>query len=203
MYFTSTYSSVILFSPALLINSKNYGNFGLTFYWFCVNIFEVEKKRWQEQNEGSNRGRRKVERCSGITYEKIAFTRSLYLQMGCFLLWSCLTLCDPLDCSPPGCSVHGILQARIPEWVAIAFSRRSLDPGIKPTSHFSCLHWQVGFFFFFLPIVSPEKPCRWGIIAFSASVHKRESLTRDELLVITILLGLPWQSSDWDSTLPM
>ena len=32
---------------------------------------------------------------------------------------SCLTLCDSMDCSPPGCSVHGILQARILEWVAI------------------------------------------------------------------------------------
>ena len=36
---------------------------------------------------------------------------------------SCLTLCDPVDCSPPGFSVHGILQARILEWVAISFSR--------------------------------------------------------------------------------
>ena len=36
---------------------------------------------------------------------------------------SCLTLCNPVDCSPPGCSVHGILQARILEWVAISFSR--------------------------------------------------------------------------------
>ena len=35
----------------------------------------------------------------------------------------CLTLCDPMDCGPPGSSVHGILQARILEWVAIPFSR--------------------------------------------------------------------------------
>ena len=38
---------------------------------------------------------------------------------------SCLTLCDPRDCSLPGSSVHGILQARILEWVAILFSRES------------------------------------------------------------------------------
>ena len=38
---------------------------------------------------------------------------------------SCPTLCDPMDCSPPGSSVHGILQARILEWVAILFSRAS------------------------------------------------------------------------------
>ena len=42
--------------------------------------------------------------------------------------WSCLTLCDPVDCSPPGSSVHGVLQARILEWVAIPFSRGSSQP---------------------------------------------------------------------------
>ena len=41
---------------------------------------------------------------------------------------SCLTLCDPIDCGPPGSSVHGILQARILEWVAISFSRKSSRP---------------------------------------------------------------------------
>ena len=35
---------------------------------------------------------------------------------------SCLTLSDPMDCSPPGSSVHGIFQARVLEWCAIAFS---------------------------------------------------------------------------------
>ena len=38
------------------------------------------------------------------------------------------TLCQPMDCSPPGSSVHGIFQARILEWVAISFSRRSSQP---------------------------------------------------------------------------
>ena len=37
-------------------------------------------------------------------------------------LQSCPTLRDPMDCRPPGSSVHGIFQARVPEWVAIAFS---------------------------------------------------------------------------------
>ena len=41
---------------------------------------------------------------------------------------SCLTLCDPTDCNPPGSSVHGIFQARILEWVAISFSRGSSWP---------------------------------------------------------------------------
>ena len=35
---------------------------------------------------------------------------------------SCLTLCDPMDCSPPGSSVHGIFQAGVLEWGAVAFS---------------------------------------------------------------------------------
>ena len=38
---------------------------------------------------------------------------------------SCATLCDPMDCSPPGSSVHGIFQARVLDWVAISFSRVS------------------------------------------------------------------------------
>ena len=40
-------------------------------------------------------------------------------------LQSCLSLCDPMDCSWPGSSVHGILQARILEWVAVPSSRES------------------------------------------------------------------------------
>ena len=46
----------------------------------------------------------------------------------------CLTLCDPMDCSPLGSSVHEILRARILEWVAIPFSRDPPDPGTKPRS---------------------------------------------------------------------
>ena len=49
-------------------------------------------------------------------------------------LCSVPTLCDPVDCSPPGSSVHGILQARIVEWVAIPFSRGSSRPTIEPVS---------------------------------------------------------------------
>ena len=41
---------------------------------------------------------------------------------------SCLTLCNPMDCSLPGFSVHGILQARILEWVTISFYRGSSQP---------------------------------------------------------------------------
>ena len=47
---------------------------------------------------------------------------------------SCLTLCDYMDCSPPGSSVHGILQARKLKWVAIPFSKGFPDPRIKSRS---------------------------------------------------------------------
>ena len=47
---------------------------------------------------------------------------------------SCLTLYDPVDCSLPGFSVHGILQARILEWASILFSRDLPDLGIEPGS---------------------------------------------------------------------
>ena len=48
-----------------------------------------------------------------------------------------LTLCDPMNCSPPGFSVHGILQARILEWVAISFSRGSSQP--RDRTQVSCI----------------------------------------------------------------
>ena len=51
------------------------------------------------------------------------------LMVMCMLVaQSCPTLCDPMDCSPPGFSVYGISQARILEWVAISFSRGSSQP---------------------------------------------------------------------------
>jgi len=46
----------------------------------------------------------------------------------CLVAQSCLTFCDPFDCSPPGSSVHEILQARILEWVAMSSSRGSSQP---------------------------------------------------------------------------
>ena len=59
----------------------------------------------------------------------------------------CLTLCDPIDGSPPGSSVHGILQARILEWVAIPFSRGCSQP--RGWTQVSCI---AGIFF------TPEPP---------------------------------------------
>ena len=49
----------------------------------------------------------------------------------------CSTLCNPMNCSPPGSSVHGILQARILEWEAIPFSRGSSQP--RDQTSVSCI----------------------------------------------------------------
>ena len=70
--------------------------------------------------------------------------------------WACLTLCDSKDCSPPGCSVPGILRARILEWVAISFSRRSSHVGIKPVSPASSA--LAGVFFTAEPVGKPLNP---------------------------------------------
>ena len=48
-------------------------------------------------------------------------------------LHSVITFCNPMDCSPPSSSVHGI-QARIPEWVAMTFFRDRPNPGVEPRS---------------------------------------------------------------------
>ena len=55
----------------------------------------------------------------------VLFLFSVLCVCVCKLLQSCLTLCDPMDCTLPDSSVHGILQARILEWIAMPSSRGS------------------------------------------------------------------------------
>ena len=69
---------------------------------------------------------------------------------------SCPTLCDPMDCSLPGSSLHGIFQARILEWVAISLSRRSSQPrdwtqvSCIVGKHFTICSVRLGYLRFFL-----------------------------------------------------
>ena len=60
----------------------------------------------------------------------------------CLVVQACPTLCDPVDYSPPGSSIHGIFPARILEWVAISYSRVSSRPRDQ-THLLHLLHWQV------------------------------------------------------------
>ena len=80
-------------------------------------------------------------------------------------LQSCLTLCDSMDYSPPGSSVHGILPARILKWVAISFSRRSSWPRDRTCiSCVSCIGRQI------LYLLSHLGSFTWN--CFSADYHQ-------------------------------
>ena len=58
------------------------------------------------------------------SFRKEVFTECLSSEVAQL----CLTLHDPMDCGPPGSSIHGIFQARVLEWVAVSFSRGSSQP---------------------------------------------------------------------------
>ena len=103
-----------------------------TLLYILLNV--MWKPGWEE-NSGEN----------GYMYVALLFTWNYHNIVN--RLWnekpkvlvaqSCLTLCNPMDCSPPGSSVHGISQARILEWVAMPFSRGSSWP--RDRTHVSCI----------------------------------------------------------------
>ena len=85
----------------------------------------------------------------------IKYSRKAFVYMPACMLsyFSFVWLCDPMECSLPGSSVHRILQARLLEWVAMPSSRVSSQP--RDWTCFSCLlHWQAGS----LRLVPPGKP---------------------------------------------
>ena len=86
----------------------------------------------------------------------------------CVCVQSCLTLHNPMDCSPPGSSVHGILQARILEWVACPPLGDFPNPGIEPRS--PALQSDS------LPSEPPGKPS--GVL--ESGKHNRASFVRTE-----------------------
>ena len=105
--------------------------------------------------------------------------QNIYSQLSVFVdaatsLQSCPTLCDPIDSSPPGSPVPGILQARAPEWVAISFSNAwKWKVKVKSLSHVRLLAtpWtadyqappSMGFF--------QARVLEWDAIAFSVFVN--------------------------------
>ena len=83
---------------------------------------------------------------------------------------SCPTLCDPIDCSPPGSSVHGIPQARILEWLPFPSSGGLPDPGIKsgsPTLQAD-----------YLPSEPPEKPMKITVCVQLEQIMDKEILKK-------------------------
>ena len=100
-----------------------------------------------------------------------------------------LTLCDPIDCSPPGSSVCGILQASRLEWVPVPSSRGSPDPGTKPRS--PALQAD--------PLLSerPGKPKNTGVgrPSLLQGIFPTQELNLDLLLCRQILCHLSYQGS--------
>ena len=74
------------------------------------------------------KGRKKCSHFFQVTILLLFFYVYLKVKSESVVTQSCPTLCDPVDCSLPGSSIHGIFQARILEWVAISFSKGSSRP---------------------------------------------------------------------------
>ena len=121
------------------------------------------------------------------------------------MLQSCLTLCDPMDCSLSGSSVHGVLQARMLEWIAMPSSRESFPPRDgTPISYVFCIdkqglyHWyHLGMkdfistvsctsgFWWSLHLCTPSSSTPWGIMSiWSPQIQG------------TWLLLLPWAEQE-------
>ena len=79
---------------------------------------------------------------SPLGTRKVAQLHSLNRKVKVLVTQSCPTLCDSVDWSPPGSSVHRVLQERKLEWVAIPFLRRSSQPRDR-----TCVPWIAGGFF--------------------------------------------------------
>ena len=95
-----------------------------------------------------------------------------HLRVCAQLLQSCVTLCGPMDCSPPGFSVHGILQARVLEWVAMPSSRGSSQ--LRDLAQVSCI---AGGFFTTEP---PGKP----LLSLSVSLSSFQTCYGDSQSIL-------------------
>ena len=111
----------------------------------------------------------------------------------CLVTQSCPTLCDPMDCSPPGSSFHRIFQAKILEWVAISSSRGSSPR--RDRTRVSCL---ADVFF---TTESPGKPVIYlHICIISVSLYLCVYYDIFKLHHFCLLLGLWWQESEFSVT---
>ena len=123
-------SSVIPFSSCLQsLPALGSSPMSQLFAWGGQSTYSLFKKNFFYWN------RVDLQCCVSFGYTAKWFSHVLVTQL-------CLTLCDSMDCSPPGSSVYGILQARILEWVAISFSKESSWP-----SNRTCVSCIAGRFF--------------------------------------------------------
>ena len=114
-------------------------------YWICLLVLQVCVCMcvcvvWGEKLESSYPTVPTQSMSSRVPKTQLA-PIIIFLEWTLTVAQSCLILCDPMDCSPLGSSVHGILQARIPEWVAIPFSRGSF--WLRDQTQFACIGRQI------------------------------------------------------------
>ena len=115
-------------------------------------------------------------------------------MLNCF---SCLKLCDLMDCSPPGFSVHGILQARILEWVAMTFSKGSSWPrDWTHISYISCPWLSL----FFSSIFQASFKWKWylGTTVWAYGGFPSGSVVKRKTILFYFLLLLFWSHAMWD-----
>ena len=98
--------------------------------WQCLLLrksanFSQRTEKWDRQVEFSL-----LQSLKSTSFSETEGTRSVQTTCKVLVAQSCLTLCDPMDCSPPVSSVHGILQERILEWAAGIFPIQGSNPGL-------------------------------------------------------------------------
>ena len=107
------------------------------------------RNSYLHEDLGKEHSRQQEELAQGLEeWRNLVHSRDKEVSVaGAKLLLSCLTLWDPMDYSPPGSSVHGMLQARILEWVAMPSSKWSSQPrDWTRVSYTSCIARQVLYF---------------------------------------------------------
>ena len=150
-------------SPALQADSLPLCHLGSPWMWISllyiwktnttlqINFASIENKDKEKlEMLNSSSGSHIRQKCESTQNIREKWKMGIF-KMHCVLIAQlCLTLCDPRDCSPPGFSVHGILQARILEWTAIPFSR-----GTSQHKYQTLVSYLVGRFFTILTTGKP------------------------------------------------
>ena len=102
-------------------------------------------------------------------------------------LHACLTLCDPMDWSPPGSSVHGILQPKILEWITMPSSRGSSQP--RDQTHVSCGSSVAGKFFTAEPPGKPSPDLRGPSTSLTFFMTISSLTIQYFILIMTLTIG--------------